>query len=45
MSPRSSSDADLPGLPDEKTMPHLTHRQILTVLVGLMLGMLVAALS
>jgi len=26
-------------------MPHLTHRQILTVLVGLMLGMLVAALS
>lgn len=27
------------------SMPHLTHRQILTVLVGLMLGMLVAALS
>ena len=26
-------------------MPELTHRQILTVLVGLMLGMLVAALS
>jgi EmrB/QacA subfamily drug resistance transporter len=27
------------------TMPHLSHRQIMTVLVGLMLGMLVAALS
>jgi len=27
------------------TMPRLTHRQIMTVLVGLMMGMLVAALS
>lgn len=38
--------ADARGLGDqEAAMPHLTHRQILTVLVGLMLGMLVAALS
>lgn len=45
MSTPSSPDADLPGAPDEQVMPDLTHRQILTVLVGLMLGMLVAALS
>ncbi len=31
--------------PASVDMPVLTHRQILTVLVGLMLGMLVAALS
>ncbi len=45
MSTPPSPGADLPGTPSEQVMPDLTHRQILTVLVGLMLGMLVAALS
>ena len=45
MSTPSSTGADLPQAPHEQVMPELTHRQILTVLVGLMLGMLVAALS
>lgn len=45
MSTPSSPGDDLPGAPGEQVMPDLTHRQILTVLVGLMLGMLVAALS
>lgn len=39
-----SGGAELPSARDE-VMPELTHRQILIVLVGLMLGMLVAALS
>lgn len=45
MSTSSSPGAHVPGAPGEQVMPELTHRQILTVLVGLMLGMLVAALS
>ena len=45
MSTSSSPGAGVPGAPGEQVMPELTHRQILTVLVGLMLGMLVAALS
>ncbi len=45
MSTASSAGAGVPGAPGEQVMPELTHRQILTVLVGLMLGMLVAALS
>ncbi|MGK2868676.1 MAG: MDR family MFS transporter [Mycobacterium sp.] len=45
MSTSSSASADQPGATTAQVMPDLTHRQILTVLVGLMLGMLVAALS
>ena len=45
MSRSSSPGAGVPGAPGEQVMPELTHRQILTVLVGLMLAMLVAALS
>ena len=43
---RSETLAASPGvIGTQPEMPHLTHRQIVTVLVGLMLGMLVAALS
>jgi MFS family permease len=45
MSTQSSSENGRPGTPGEQVMPELTHRQVLTVLVGVMLGMLVAALS
>ena len=45
MRTQPSRGADLPEAPSEPVLPDLTHRQILTVLVGLMLGMLVAALS
>ncbi|EHR53421.1 arabinose efflux permease family protein [Saccharomonospora marina XMU15] len=45
MSTPSSPEAGAPETPGEQVMPGLTHRQILTVLVGLMMGMLVAALS
>lgn len=45
MSTQSSSVNGHPGTPGEQVMPELTHRQVLTVLVGVMLGMLVAALS
>lgn len=43
-SPESATGPAASGVP-EHVMPVLTHRQILTVLTGLMLGMLVAALS
>ncbi len=36
---------ELTQLSEQTEMPQLTHRQVLTVLTGLMLGMLVAALS
>ena len=43
---RSETPSASPGvIGTQPEMPHLTHRQIVTVLVGLMLGMLVAALS
>jgi MFS family permease len=45
MNRSSSPGAGVPGASGEQVMPELTHRQILTVVVGLMLGMLVAALS
>ncbi|WP_291380714.1 MDR family MFS transporter [Demequina sp.] len=45
MSLPPSRGVDQPEASTEQVMPNLTHRQILTVLVGLMLGMLVAALS
>jgi EmrB/QacA subfamily drug resistance transporter len=43
----SSSDSPAPTgtQPADSTVPDLTHRQILTIFIGLMLGMLVAALS
>lgn len=43
--PRLDSRRPTEASPASVDMPVLTHRQILTVLVGLMLGMLVAALS
>lgn len=45
MSTSPSPRAEQPAAPTEQVMPILTHRQILIVLVGLMLGMLVSALS
>lgn len=43
--PRLGSRRPAEAPPTSGAMPVLSHRQILTVLVGLMLGMLVAALS
>ena len=43
--PASSSSAGSGTSIGVEAMPELTHRQVLTVLTGLMLGMLVAALS
>jgi EmrB/QacA subfamily drug resistance transporter len=45
MSTSQAPRAEQPAAPTEQVMPILTHRQILIVLVGLMLGMLVSALS
>ena len=45
IAPTSSSTAGSGTSIGVEAMPELTHRQVLTVLTGLMLGMLVAALS
>ena len=41
----SAAHTDIDHTSTTPEMPHLTHRQVLTVMTGLMLGMLVAALS
>lgn len=41
----ASAPATSQAEPEQPALPQLTHRQILTVFIGLMLGMLVAALS